>query len=89
MSNNVNLINVCSLVIGNNIPTHLNRKEKQVEEKTPAQPIEEVPTEGSKATNNKEEAKGNTPCIYRGLIKKVLVVGVLALVFSRWCRKRP
>lgn len=82
MSNNVNLITICSLVIGNNLPMHLNRKEQQVEEKAPAQPIEEVPTE------DKEEAKGSAPCIYRGLIKKVLFVGVLALVLSRWCRKR-
>lgn len=90
VSNNVNLITVCSLVIGNNLPMHFNKKEQQAEvAKAPAQPVDEVPSEGSKVTNDKEEAVSSAPCVYRGLIKRVLVVGVIALVLSRWCRKRP
>lgn len=89
MSNNVNLITVCSLVIGNNVPLHFNKQEQQAEmPKAPAPPVDEVPSEGSKVAKNEEKAV-STPCVYRGLVRRVAIVGVLALVLSLRCRKRP
>ena len=94
MSSNVNLITICSLVIGNNLPMRSDKDKQQAElpempEQQQAVPSEAVVNDdGQEVAKGKEKTAGSTKCIYRGLIKKVLVVGVLALVLSRWCRSR-
>lgn len=86
---NINIISVCSIVMGNNIPLASSTRTKQAEQQQAAtgtqgkqQAVEE------KSSTKVQAAKSGTECAYRGLLRRVLIVGILALVLGRWCRKR-
>ncbi len=91
MNNNVNIINICSLVIGNNLPWSFRRQDQLpnpaevVEPPVVDKKQEETASEGAKTAIVKPR------CPWRGLVGRMLIVGGLALALSLWCgckRKR-
>lgn len=88
MGNNVNIISAFSFIAGNNVPFHLRKDEQQTDVvDQPEQPLDMVEDATNEVDETEEKCEAK-PCMYRPLIKRILVVGVLALAIGLLCRQR-
>lgn len=88
---NINIVSICSIVMGNNIPLALGTQTKQAEKQRAVSMQGKQPVVEEKSSAKVKAADGGKaarPCVYRGLLRRVLIVGILALVLGLWCRKQ-
>lgn len=85
MNNNVTIINIFSLLAGNNLPWSFRRPELLPnQEETVVQPKSEDGQEG--ATKGEDKTIVTiASCPWRGFLRQALIVGGIALVLSLWC----
>lgn len=86
VNSKVNIINICSLVIGNNLPSSFHWREQPLDNSVDesAQPVmDKTQTAEEKASQNSTPAKA--VCPWPRLVYRVLLVGGLALALKLWC----